>query len=115
MLQVVVLLWCTLQNIEDNCQNVLPLAHLLYLKIVMKLITGIKDLEHFSIVVLWDSDELEPMDNNLIQQVENEEVEEMGGIPVCSANLSSPVIDTANYIGEVHYKIGNRLYIEHAD
>jgi hypothetical protein len=86
-------------------------------KIVMKLITGIKDLEHFSIVVLWDSDELEPMDNNLIQQVEKEkeEEEEMGGVPVCSANLSSPVIDTANYIGEVHYKIGNRLYIEHAD
>ena len=56
MLQVVVLLWCTLQNIEDNWQNVLPLAHLLYLKIVMKLKTGIKDLEHFSIVVLWDSD-----------------------------------------------------------
>ena len=55
------------------------------------------------------------MDNNLIQQVKNEEEEEIGGIPVCSANLSSPVIDTANYIGEVHYKIGNRLYIEHAD
>ena len=93
----------------------LRLVHWVNSKIVMKLITGIKDLEHFSIVVLWDSDELEPMDNNLIQQVKNEEEEEMGGIPVCSANLSSPVIDTANYIGEVHYKIGNRLYIEHAD
>ena len=93
----------------------LPLAHWVNLKIVTELITGIKDLEHFSIVVLWDSDELKPMDNNLIQQVKNEEEGEMGGIPVCSANLSSPVIDTANYIGEVHYKIGNRLYIEHAD
>ena len=56
------------------------------------------------------------MDNNLIQQFEKEgEEEDIGGIPVCSANLSSPVIDTANYIGEVHYKIGNKLYIEHAD
>ena len=53
------------------------------------------------------------MDNNLIQQVEKDEG--LGGIPVCGANLSSPVIDTANYIGEVHYKIGYRLYIEHAD
>ena len=37
------------------------------------------------------------------------------GIPVCGANLVSPVTDTANFIGEVHYKIGTRLYIEHAD
>jgi hypothetical protein len=111
----VVLLWCTLQNLDDNYQDVTSTCALGKLKIVTKQITGIKDLEHFSIVVLWDSDELEAMDNNLIQQVKNEEEEEMGGIPVCSANLSSPVIDTANYIGEVHYKIGNRLYIEHAD
>jgi hypothetical protein len=25
------------------------------------------------------------------------------------------VVDTTNYIGEVHYKIGTRLYIENAD
>ena len=37
------------------------------------------------------------------------------GIPVCGANLSSPVIDQANYIDEIHYRIGNRLYIENAD
>jgi hypothetical protein len=53
------------------------------------------------------------MDNNLVQQVEKDE--ELGGIPICGANLSSPVTDTVNYIGEVHYRIGNRLYIEHAD
>jgi hypothetical protein len=28
---------------------------------------------------------------------------------------TSPVVDTVNYIGEVHYKIGTRLYIENAD
>ncbi|MFL6318397.1 MAG: hypothetical protein ACJ71F_06640 [Nitrososphaeraceae archaeon] len=37
------------------------------------------------------------------------------GVPVCGANLSSPVVDQANYIGEIHYKIGNRVYIENAD
>jgi hypothetical protein len=54
------------------------------------------------------------MDRNLIQQVENEKEDTMG-VPVCGGNLSSPVIDTVNYIGEVHYKIGTRLYIENAD
>jgi hypothetical protein len=52
--------------------------------------------------------------------IENEEEEqelqtEGVGIPVCGANLSSPVVDTAHYIDEIHYKIGNRLYIENAD
>jgi hypothetical protein len=32
------------------------------------------------------------------------------GIPVCGANLSSPVVDQANYIDEIHYRIGNRVY-----
>jgi hypothetical protein len=40
---------------------------------------------------------------------------EQQGIPVCGANLSSPVINQAHYIGEIHYRIGNRLYIENAD
>jgi hypothetical protein len=56
------------------------------------------------------------MDGNLVQQVEeNEEEENVMGVPVCGGNLSSPVFDTTNYIGEVHYKIGTRLYIENAD
>jgi hypothetical protein len=54
------------------------------------------------------------MDRNLIQQVENEKEDTMG-VPVCGGNLSSPVVDTVNYIGEVHYRIGTRLYIENAD
>jgi hypothetical protein len=40
---------------------------------------------------------------------------EQQGIPVCGANLSSPVVDQAHYIDEIHYRIGNRLYIENAD
>ncbi len=57
------------------------------------------------------------MDGNLVQQVEEneEEEEEVMGVPVCGANLTSPVFDTVNYIREVHYKIGTRLYIENAD
>lgn len=46
----------------------------------------------------------------LLEQEEQDE-----GVPVCGANLSSPVVDTAYYIDEIHYKIGNRSYIENAD
>ena len=53
---------------------------------------------------------------NLIQQVEENGEEDMvEGVPVCGANLVSPVTDTANFIGEIHYKISTRLYIENAD
>jgi hypothetical protein len=41
--------------------------------------------------------------------------DEYEGLPVCGANLTSPVIDQAEYIEEIHYKVGNRLYIENAD
>jgi len=49
--------------------------------------------------------------NILVEQ----EIEEIEGVPVCDANLSSPVVDTAYYIDEIHYKIGNRMYVENAD
>ena len=54
---------------------------------------------------------------NIIQQVEENEEEDIvvEGVPVCSANLVSPVTDTAYFIEQVHYKIGTRLYIENAD
>ena len=45
-----------------------------------------------------------------------EEAEErIEGVPVCGANLSSPEVDAAYYIDEVHYSVGNRMYIENAD
>jgi hypothetical protein len=53
--------------------------------------------------------------DSLIQLQENEEEDVVEGVPVCAANLVSPVNDTANFIGQVHYKIGTRLYIENAD
>lgn len=43
------------------------------------------------------------------------EEEECDGLPVCGANLSSPVIDQAGFIEQIHYRVGNRLYIENAD
>jgi hypothetical protein len=42
-------------------------------------------------------------------------VEREGVVPVCGSNLSTPVVDTTQHIEEIHYKIGNRLYIENAD
>ncbi|MFZ0741494.1 MAG: hypothetical protein WBW34_11140 [Nitrososphaeraceae archaeon] len=54
------------------------------------------------------------MDNYIVQHLEENE-QEVEGVPVCGANLSSPVFDTANYIEQVHYRIGTKLYIENAD
>ena len=53
------------------------------------------------------------MDNSLIQELENEE--DAKGVPVCGANLSSPVFDRTDFIREVHYRIETELYIENAD
>ncbi len=55
----------------------------------------------------------ETMDSSLIQELENEE--DVMCVPICGANLSSPVYDKTIFIGEVHYRIGTRLYIENAD
>jgi hypothetical protein len=49
----------------------------------------------------------------ILKREEQEQLEP--GIPVCSANLSSPVVDQARYIAEIHYRIGDQVYIENAD
>ncbi len=46
---------------------------------------------------------------------EDQKSEQQVGVPICGANLSTPVIDTSNFISEIHYQIGNKLYIENAD
>ncbi|HET7391459.1 MAG TPA: hypothetical protein VFJ51_11590 [Nitrososphaeraceae archaeon] len=54
----------------------------------------------------------------IIEKQEEEQQEgetQIQGIPVCGANLSSPVVDQAYYIEEIHFRIGNRTYIENAD
>ena len=54
---------------------------------------------------------------SLIQQIEENGEEDVvvEGVPVCGANLVSPVTDTAYFIEQVHYKIGTQLHIENAD
>jgi hypothetical protein len=65
--------------------------------------------------IIIEGSNYKTMDVNLIQQIEENEEEEEEGVPVCGGNLSTPVVDTVDYIWEVHYKIGTRLYIENAD
>ncbi|HZD34450.1 MAG TPA: hypothetical protein VE130_04540 [Nitrososphaeraceae archaeon] len=53
---------------------------------------------------------------SLQQEIDQEEEEgTVSGIPVCAHNLSTPVIDQAEYVKEIHYRIGDRMYIENAD
>ena len=49
------------------------------------------------------------------QEAKSELVEEIEGIPICGSNLSSIVTKRSQYISEIHYRIGDRLYIENAD
>ena len=52
----------------------------------------------------------------LLEREEHEQQSQLEpGIPICGANLSTPVVDQANYIDEIHYRIGDRVYIENAD
>jgi hypothetical protein len=66
-------------------------------------------------VLLLKGSDYKTMDSLIQQAQENEDNDVVEGVPVCAANLVSPVTDTINYIGEVHYRIGTRLYIENAD
>jgi hypothetical protein len=51
----------------------------------------------------------------IAKEVEEGEEVLSEGIAVCGTHLSTPVVDTSPYINEIHYKVGNRLYIENAD
>ena len=57
--------------------------------------------------------------SSILLETEEQEQEQQSqlesGIPVCGANLSSPVVDQASYVDEIHYRIGNKVYIENAD
>jgi hypothetical protein len=56
------------------------------------------------------------MSSSILLEKEQEEQSHLElGIPVCGANLSTPVVDQPNYIDEIHYRIGNKLYIENTD
>jgi hypothetical protein len=51
----------------------------------------------------------------VLLEKEEELEHQQDGIPICGANLSTPVIDISGFINEIHYQIGNKLYIENAD
>ena len=55
------------------------------------------------------------MSNQLVEQSEDGKEDLISSIPVCAANLSTPVVDKAYYINEIQYAIGERIYIENAD
>ena len=46
--------------------------------------------------------------------LKQEEEDTSEGVPVCGANYSSPVVDQASFIEEVHFNIGGKKYIENA-
>jgi hypothetical protein len=49
------------------------------------------------------------------QESKSELVEGVDGIAVCGSNFATPVTNRTQFIREVHYRIGDRLYIENAD
>jgi hypothetical protein len=49
------------------------------------------------------------------QEAKSEIVEEIEGIPICGSNFTNPVTNRSQYMCEIHYRIGDRLYIENAD
>jgi hypothetical protein len=51
----------------------------------------------------------------LLKQKEEYEDETIFEVPVCGSNFKTPVIDQVYYIGDIHYKIGDRMYIVNAD
>ncbi len=65
----------------------------------------------FSVSLLFDVSNVNVVMSILVE----EQKEKDEGVPVCGANLSSPVLDKAYYIDQIHYRIGNRMYIENAD
>jgi hypothetical protein len=50
-----------------------------------------------------------------LKQEEKHEQGSILGVPVCASNFSTPVVDQAGYTREIHYRIGDRVYIENAD
>ena len=49
------------------------------------------------------------------QESKSELVKGVDGIAVCGSNFATPVTNRTQFIREVHYRIGDRLYIENAD
>jgi hypothetical protein len=55
------------------------------------------------------------LNTTLLKQEDEHKEESILGVPICGLNFSTPVVDKADYTGEIHYRIGDRMYIENAD
>ena len=51
--------------------------------------------------------------SSLKQEEEYEEL--ISGVPICGSNFSTPVVDQVYHTAEIHFRIGDRMYIENAD
>lgn len=49
------------------------------------------------------------------QESKIEHAEEIQGIPICGSNFATPVTEISRFITEIHYRIGDRLFVENAD
>jgi len=49
------------------------------------------------------------------QESKSKLVEGAEGIAVCGSNFTTAVTDRSQFIREIHYRIGDRSYIENAD
>jgi hypothetical protein len=43
------------------------------------------------------------------------ELVEIEGVPICGSNFTSPITNRSQFMNEVHYRIGDKFYIENAD
>jgi hypothetical protein len=52
---------------------------------------------------------------NLIMQESETELVETEGVPICGSNFTNPITNRSQFLREIHYRIGDKLYIENAD
>lgn len=54
------------------------------------------------------------MRNSTKQKLESEPAD-TEGVPICGSNFVTPIINKSQFMSEIHYRIGDKLYIENAD
>jgi hypothetical protein len=52
---------------------------------------------------------------NLTKQETETELVETEGVPICGSNFTNPITNRSQFLREIHYRIGDKLYIENAD
>jgi hypothetical protein len=52
---------------------------------------------------------------NMTKQELESELLEVEGVPICGSNFTNPITNRSQYMNEIHYRIGDKIYIENAD